>query len=365
MQQRKIRSGNVPLSSSSLGDTSLEVVADTETAKRSSRKKPAAVAYSSSAATVTFGWMLLFAFMAGGCLWGYHQLLQWEAQEEQRILERLRREEMDPMTKEWEEKLLAMQEENANLVSQQHHHSNKDETPPGGISKAAEQKMKNQIQQLRDYKWKMHTAIKDMSRRALLEKYGPGPHRVEIQLAFDPQSNIPGTADRILIEMAPVEEMPHAVYTFLEQVTRGFYNDCSFHRNAGHVVQAGPTANFATPPDSRLAKRFREKGLASVKFQEYSPKFPHVKYTLGYAGRPGGPDFYVSTMDNTENHGPGGQTDYDDPSEADPCFAKVVEGFDAVDRMAKAPVADEDYRHMVHNVAIRKMTLLNNPRKSA
>ena len=69
--------------------------------------------------------------------------------------------------------------------------------------------------------------------------------------------------------------------------------------------------------------------------QEYHADFPHVKYTLGYAGtRPGGPDFLdVSTQGNSRNHGPGGQGSYAVKSEADPCFAKVVEGFEAVDRM--------------------------------
>jgi hypothetical protein len=51
-----------------------------------------------------------------------------------------------------------------------------------------------------------------------------------------------------------------------------------------------------TPPDSHLVQRFRRAGLDGVVFQEYSPKFPHEKFTVGYAGRPGGPDFYISTM---------------------------------------------------------------------
>ncbi len=155
-----------------------------------------------------------------------------------------------------------------------------------------------------------------------------------------------------------MEELPHAVYWFLEQVSRKLYDGCSFHRNAGHVVQAGPAPNFLSGPNPRLNKRFKDAGFYNVLFQEYSNKFPHVKYSLGYAGRPGGPDFYISTMDNTKIHGPGGQTSYDDPTEADPCFAKVVEGFDVVDRMQKSPVEPGEYRAMQHNVAIISMTIL-------
>jgi hypothetical protein len=77
------------------------------------------------------------------------------------------------------------------------------------------------------------------------------------------------------------------------------------------------------------------------------------------AGRPGGPDFYISTQDNSALHGPGGQTSYEDPTEADPCFAKVVGGFNVVDRMQKSPVEPGWYKAMVHNVAIRSMKILS------
>ncbi len=89
--------------------------------------------------------------------------------------------------------------------------------------------------------------------------------------------------------------MPYTVNFFLSQVSLGLFNGCSFHRNAHHVVQGGPVANHLSH-GTNLYKGFKSAGLESVSFQEYSPDFPHVKYTLGYAGRPGGPDFYVSTL---------------------------------------------------------------------
>jgi cyclophilin family peptidyl-prolyl cis-trans isomerase len=90
-------------------------------------------------------------------------------------------------------------------------------------------------------------------------------------------------------------QMPYTVNFFLQQVAQGLLNGCSFHRNARHVVQGGPVTNHLNP-GANLRKPFKVADLSSVAFQEYHPDFPHKKYTLGYAGRPGGPDFYVSTQ---------------------------------------------------------------------
>ena len=160
-----------------------------------------------------------------------------------------------------------------------------------------------------------------------------------------------------MLEMAPIDEMPHAVYWFLTQVDLGLYDGCSFHRNAPHVIQGGPAPNFLSTKNARLYERFEKSGFNSIPYQEYSPNFPHVEYTVGYAGRPGGPDFYVSIEDNSDVHGPGGQTGYDDVEEADPCFARVIDGFEAVQRMHRAPVQPGDYNHMVDNIAIVSMTI--------
>jgi hypothetical protein len=75
--------------------------------------------------------------------------------------------------------------------------------------------------------------------------------------------------------------------------------------------------------------------------------------------RPGGPDFYINLRNNTNRHGPGGQTAYDDPAEADPCFAKVIQGFDTLQRIHGAPVKEGDYNALVSNVAIVSMKVID------
>lgn len=60
-------------------------------------------------------------------------------------------------------------------------------------------------------------------------------------------------------------------------------------------------------------------------------------YAYSFAGRPGGPEFYISTVDNTENHGPGSQGS---KTEADGCFAKIIPteaNINTVKRMQRQP----------------------------
>jgi cyclophilin family peptidyl-prolyl cis-trans isomerase len=155
--------------------------------------------------------------------------------------------------------------------------------------------------------------------------------------------------------------MPHSVYLFLEQVAHGLYNGTAFYRNAVHMAQAGPIT-------SENQAHFRhEASLNNVLFQEYNPEYPHQPYTLGYPGRPGGPDFYINVLDNSYIHGPGGQTtrNSDFITDADPCFAKVVKGFEAVDRLHRSSTEDTSALHdaMEHPVFIKWMRIRHDAKR--
>lgn len=140
--------------------------------------------------------------------------------------------------------------------------------------------------------------------------------------------------ESFFIETATIDEMPHSVHLFLEQVKNQLWNGCTFIINAPHILQAGP--HTADTTVDRFDS-FKKLELDSVSFQEYSDTFPHNKYTLGFAGRPGGPDFYINKNDNKKTHGPGGQMQQILEEEADPCFAKVIDGFKVVDHLFNLP----------------------------
>lgn len=130
--------------------------------------------------------------------------------------------------------------------------------------------------------------LQEATRSLLRAKYGEyDAYRVRVDLEFPvtiPDFAEKGKDGHIVIEMAPIDLIPVSVYNFLE-IARTWIKG-SFHRNANHVLQAQGASGIHLP----------------MPFQEYSKGFPHKKGTTGYAGRPSGPEWYVSIQDNTVNH---------------------------------------------------------------
>lgn len=186
--------------------------------------------------------------------------------------------------------------------------------------------------------------IERESYRDALEKFGPGPHLVtiEVELPIDAEqdASLPeGEFPSFVIQMHSLKAMPHAVHLFLEQVHHRLWDNNHFVVNAPHILQAG-----AIPGEQGRAnpvKRFIDAGLDVVYFQEYNEEHPHNAWTVGFAGRPGGPDFYINKINNVKNHGPGGQEHHDLQEEADPCIGEVVEGKEVVERMFANPVKNK------------------------
>lgn len=186
--------------------------------------------------------------------------------------------------------------------------------------------------------------VKEISKRDAIAKYGGGVQRVEVELIFPNDSNEQQAAGptTFVIEMAPIHVMPHSVYTFLEMTSAGLLDGCSFILNALHVLKAAPLPYDGSSPSDK-AQAFLDKGLESVAFREYSPDYPHERYTVGFAAD-GSPSFYINTEDNTEIH------------VGDPCFAKVVSGFDTIKRLETSPTRNGIW--LEQRIGIKKATVL-------
>lgn len=175
--------------------------------------------------------------------------------------------------------------------------------------------------------------IQRESQRQLIEMFGGDQMRVELKLFT---KELQGD---IVLEMAPTNLMPHSVHLFLKQVLHKLWDGTSFAINAPHIMQAGAYS----PEGKSVRQNFKDAGLEVVAFQEYSPKFTHEQFHVGFAGRPGGPDIYINKMDNTINHGPGGQAHHHLEEEADPAFAKVVKGRDVLQKFFDMPAVGKNY----------------------
>lgn len=159
-------------------------------------------------------------------------------------------------------------------------------------------------------------------------RWGEGPARVVFEMG-GLQGEDEREVEEVELELAPFDLMPHVTHWFLTMAETGYWDGCHLIRNAKHVLQFNCHARTAATGNARLLARVPGGGAAegkisgykSIVFQEFSPDFHHLPFTLGVAGRPGGEDFYINLVDNTNSHGPGGQG-----PEADPCFAKVVRG---------------------------------------
>eukprot|EP00573_Skeletonema_grethae_P008338 CAMPEP_0201693728 /NCGR_PEP_ID=MMETSP0578-20130828/6220_1 /ASSEMBLY_ACC=CAM_ASM_000663 /TAXON_ID=267565 /ORGANISM="Skeletonema grethea, Strain CCMP 1804" /LENGTH=346 /DNA_ID=CAMNT_0048179299 /DNA_START=34 /DNA_END=1074 /DNA_ORIENTATION=- len=190
--------------------------------------------------------------------------------------------------------------------------------------------------------------LQDATRTLIKLRYGDfgsisTPYRIKMDLEFQPtipDFDTKGKEGTIVIELAPISLIPYSVYNFLE-IARTWKNG-AFHRNAGHVLQA-------------IA---RSGVTQSMPFQEYSKEYPHKKYTIGYAGRPSGPEFYLSIQDNSQNHGPGSQQKHN-PYEADCIIGRIIQGVEdgTVDRIHTMP-GKEFLNDKKKWVLIRRMHIL-------
>jgi cyclophilin family peptidyl-prolyl cis-trans isomerase len=191
-------------------------------------------------------------------------------------------------------------------------------------------------------------------------RFGPGPHRVKVSVEFFHDVSYPGSGlvtphvpERyFIVELAPISLMPHAVHLFLEQVEHKLWDGCAFVLNAGHVLQASPVApNYMQQGASEYIDKitpFKRARLEKLGYSEFTPEYHHTRWTIGFAGRPSGPDWYINLDDNSLSHGPGMQEHHALTEDADPCFGKVIEGFDVVEEMKKQETANGVFLQYIH-----------------
>ncbi len=124
--------------------------------------------------------------------------------------------------------------------------------------------------------------------------------------------------------MASLDLMPHSVNMFLRQVHHKLWDGIALTLKTDQKMQFGPWEDD---------DRFLRAHSNTLSYQEYNSSYPHQQWTIGFAGRPAGPDFFINRIDNTVDFGLKG----DKHEEADPCFGRVIEGFELLEEIGNIP----------------------------
>jgi hypothetical protein len=177
----------------------------------------------------------------------------------------------------YKKKLDKLEEENRKLQKEKDELRIKYETkpPPQKLDSAAldPKKLASRANAMMKQIELLQNATQRESKRAVIDKFGPGPHHVK--LSFKLPGDAEGLEHYVVLEMAPLDLMPHAVHLFLEQVAHNLWDNTVFYLNGPHIIQAGPQDYMG---DSKIwaLQHFVDMQLDKLAFPEYSPEYPHL-----------------------------------------------------------------------------------------
>lgn len=187
----------------------------------------------------------------------------------------------------------------------------------------------------------LEKSVQQMYQVDLEKRYGPGPYMVEFAVTLNNEKMF------FAVETAPNDLLPHSVHTFMSMVETKAWDNSDFLFSPLHtnIVIISVDDVDGVPLNSKLTR--------TLTYPEYSTEHPHLSHTLGFGGRPGGPNFYINLADNSEIHGPGGQTKHNLVEEADSCFAKIIHGKDVIEKMNQA-IEGKDFKCRVETIRYLK-----------
>lgn len=175
--------------------------------------------------------------------------------------------------------------------------------------------------QMLDDRRQLEMRVQEQSHYFANSSFGGGPHFVEFHVLFPPMERFDNKemTGLFIVEIAPIDLMPHSVHVFLELIKSNFYVGTKFRLAFRHIV------GISIPADEEPS------GVKLIKtaFREYNDNFPHQRWTLGLMGKGSfaGPSFYISVVDNTKNN------------QGDPCVGGIVYGFDTIEAIQSMPVS--------------------------
>lgn len=208
--------------------------------------------------------------------------------------------------------------------------------------------------------------IQKRSAELAVQKFGSEPYRVKVNV-----EDLRGEISSFVIELAPISEMPYAVYHFLQMVDQNLWDGLSLmlngatnENNNNHWLASPMLMDPRHGQPSWEGQRFENANLTHMAFTEHSPTYPppgKFQYSVAFSGHPGGPTFYIRLdHDSPEEH-------ITDIHQQSTTFGLVVEGMDMLHQYSglasnhNKPNEAKDHRvtgHKLHMLTIQNMELL-------
>lgn len=190
----------------------------------------------------------------------------------------------------------------------------------------------------------LQSRIQLSARNHIIQEFGEGPVQVVLELDFGSTSNNNNNKDKsnISYSQGPHQisillwhDTPHAAWTWLEQIGNNAWDGVEFKWQQGHIIDAAPRQS---EPD----------GGGMIEFVERS-QHAHQAWTVGVReSSKGAMGMYINLQDNSNLH------------KHETCVGKVIDGFDALQRLLEAARGEQDT-----SIAIKKATAMHYVTKKA
>jgi cyclophilin family peptidyl-prolyl cis-trans isomerase len=176
-------------------------------------------------------------------------------------------------------------------------------------------------------------------------------------LQFGTEEEAKAEPNKVLVELASLVEMPYTIFTFLDLVDLQAFDGTAIVGANNTQIEGGDPRHAPNHAHAvKLQQRYNKFGYndrGPLAFIEHSPNYNHEKFTIGFQGSPRpGPALAINMADNA------------DQRSGEPCFGKVVKGFDTLVRIQTAPKNEDGYR-LQNKVVIEKVRLVRDQKEAA
>jgi cyclophilin family peptidyl-prolyl cis-trans isomerase len=192
-----------------------------------------------------------------------------------------------------------------------------------------------------------------------LGRYGKGPFTIIFTILLPDSIEKPNTFE---VELAPLAEMPHTVFTVLNMIQLRLFDKTSLVYADSSRIQGGSPYHATTEVSNKLLDRYEKFGLLDfpLGFKEYIPSFDHQSFTIDIVNdATSGPTLVINLSDNS----PSNLGNDKDLERRVICFGRIVSGLETLKRIQDAPKGADGYT-LEPRIEIEAVRLLRHTRSS-